>query len=70
MFFEQLMKIAAIEVIPTDLIYAYFSEVEGIPFSSTFEELGFEHHLVLNNFGTLGFILAIMPLAYVLNFCL
>lgn len=37
---------------------------EGIPISSTFEELGFEHHLILNNFGTLGFLLSMLPLAY------
>ena len=66
MFFEQLMLIASLEVIPTDTIYDKFSEVEGSPRTSSFEQIGLEHHLVMNNFGTLGFILLLMPFFYVL----
>ena len=69
MFFEQLMKIAAFEMIPTDIIYAYISETEGEPLSPTFEELGFDHHLIMENFGTLGFIAALIPFLYLLNSC-
>lgn len=61
------MKIAAFEIIPTDKIYVHLSDVKGIPFSDTFEELGFEHHLILDNFGTLGMISALIPFAYLLN---
>ena len=67
MFFEQLMLIASLEVIPTDTIYDKFSEVEGSPRTSSFEQIGLEHHLVMNNFGTLGFILLLMPFFYVLQ---
>jgi len=68
-FFGWLMQIAAMEAIPTDLIYEQFSQIEGIPMNDKFEEIGFEHHLVLNNFGTLGFVLAILPFLYVLHAC-
>lgn len=45
------MWIAAVEMIPTDYIYDKMADIEeAIPISSTFEELGFEHHLILNNF--------------------
>ena len=38
----------------------------GKPINANFETLGFEHHLLFNNFGTLGFILALLPLFYLL----
>ena len=62
--FQQLMMIAAVELIPTELIYSKVSSVEPQPLSTTFEELGFQHHLVLDNFGTLGFMFATLPLVY------
>ena len=65
-FFEQLMTIAALEVIPTDVIYENFSVEEPQPLSLAFEQVGLEHHLVMNNFGTLGFIFSILPAFYVL----
>ena len=64
LLFEQLMMIAAFEVIPTDAIYERLSSVEGNPISSAFEQLGFEHHLIMNNFGTLGFTFAFLPILY------
>ena len=64
MFFQQLMRIAAIELAPTDEIYSHFSDLKGIPASDTFEEIGFEHHLLMNNFGTMGLIFVILPLLY------
>ena len=67
-FFQQLMMVAAVEVIPTDLIYSKVSNVEGQPLSASFEEVGFEHHLIMNNFGTFGFILAILPFFYAFQF--
>ena len=52
-------------MVPTDYIYEQMADIEeAIPINSTFEELGFEHHLILNNFGTLGFLLSLLPLAY------
>ena len=66
-FFGWLMQIAAMEAIPTDLIYESVSEIEGEPLNEKFEEIGFEHHLVLNNFGTLGFVLSSLPFLYLLQ---
>ena len=66
---EKLTRICAFEVIPTDQIYINFSTVQGRPINTRFEDLGFEHHLFMENFGTLGFIFAIMPLFYLLHFC-
>ena len=63
--FQKLLWIAAVEMVPTDYIYEQMADIEeAIPINSTFEELGFEHHLILNNFGTLGFLLSLLPLAY------
>lgn len=47
--FAGLMWVAAAEIIPTDLIYETLlqAEVEGIPASPKFEEIGLEHHLLL-----------------------
>ena len=67
MFFKTLMSIAAFEIIPTEILYSRFSNVEGIPLSEEFEELGFEHHLILDNFGTLGVVFVSLPIAYMLN---
>lgn len=58
------MSIAAFEAIPTDLIYSFWSDVVGMPRAKRFEDLGFEHHLLLDNFGTLGFIIACLPFIY------
>ena len=66
-FFEQLMKVAALEVIPTDAIYEYFSDTLGRPRDLSFEQVGLEHHLVMNNFGTLGLIFSILPLFMVIQ---
>ena len=62
--FGAIMSIAAFEVIPTELIYAKWSDVEGKPRADRFKDLGFEHHLLLDNFGTLGFVLACLPFVY------
>ena len=67
-FFQKLMTIAAVELIPTDLFYRYLNNVKPQPISKSFEEVGFEHHLIMDNFGTLGFIFAFLPLAYALYF--
>lgn len=63
-FFGWLIKIAAMEALPTDWIYSHVTDIEGLPLTPAFEELGLEHHLILNNFGTLGFSIAILPLIY------
>ena len=71
--FNAIMLVAAFESIPTDDIYASFFTVdEGRPLNSNFETLGFEHHLLLNNFGSLGFILVFIifpsyPLYYIMK---
>ena len=71
--FDKLMAIASFEALPTDMIYGWFSEVEGEPKNDQFEKVGFEHHLLLNNFGTLGFIIACLPMLYliyaILSYC-
>ena len=60
------MQIAACEFIPTEMIYSLISSIVGQPPNLSFAQVGFEHHLVMNNFGTLGFILGLLPLFYVL----
>lgn len=62
--FDFIMSIAAFEAIPTDDIYAKVSSVEPEALSSRFETVGLEHFLLLNNFGTLGFVIAMMPFLY------
>lgn len=64
--FDKLMAIASFEALPTDMIYGWFSDVEGEPKNDQFEKVGFEHHLILNNFGTLGFIIACLPMVYLI----
>ena len=64
--FEFIMSIAAFEAIPTDDIYAQISTVEGVPRTGMFETIGLEHHLFLNNFGTLGFVICSLPFIYLL----
>lgn len=64
LFFEQLMMIAAFDLIPTDSIYERLSPSAGDAISSAFEQLGFEHHLIMNNFGTLGLTFAFLPILY------
>ena len=67
------MLVAAFESIPTDDIYAsLFTVDEGRPINSNFETLGFEHHILLNNFGSLGFIVVFIilpsyPLYYIMK---
>ena len=56
------------EALPTEWIYSFLMHAEGNPLSPSFEDLGFEHHLVLNNFGTLGIIFALTPLMYLMIF--
>ena len=62
LLFQALFKIAAFELVPTDTIYEELFDsdpLSGTPVSPIFENIGFEHHLVMNNFGTLGFFLAL-----------
>lgn len=66
-FFGWLMNIAAMEALPTDTIYDYVSKVEPMPIKQAFEDLGMEHHLLLNNYGTLGFVIAMIPLIYLIH---
>lgn len=68
--FTGLVWIAAAELIPTDYIYLewFKADIEGNPIETNFEDLGFEHHLLLNNFGTLGFfLLFILPVLYIVH---
>ena len=61
--FEVLMMIAAFEFLPTDGWYEswFNSDPEaGEPFSDKFAEIGLEHHLTMNNMGTLGFMVALL----------
>ena len=62
------MEIASLEALPTEWIYGFFSQVGGRPLSPIFKDMGLEHHLILNNYGTLGFIFAMMPFLYLLAF--
>ena len=64
------MQVAAFEMIPTDSIYEKFSDEEGKPINDNFEAIGFEHHLLLNNFGTLGVFFASLPLIYAVYYCI
>ena len=64
------MKVAAFEMIPTDSIYEKFSDAEGRPVTEQFETIGFEHHLLLNNFGTLGVLFGSLPLFYAFYYCI
>ena len=70
--FSALMSVAAFEAIPTETIYfeLFNSDPDaGNPLKPVFEAIGFEHHLLLNNFGTLGIsFFAIMPLFYMIYF--
>ena len=60
------MTIAAFEFLPMDDIYRVLFNIEGQSFSSKFEELGMDHHLTMNNLGTLGFIMAMLiPLCFI-----
>lgn len=70
--FEVLMKIAAFELLPTDYIYGDVLgiEIEGKPINSIFEDSGFEHHLLINNLGTLGVAIAIIPVQYLIYYCI
>ena len=69
--FNALMFISAFEIFPTDAIYAKWSDVEGRPMNLNFERIGFEHHLLLNNFGSLGFtLIVIFPILYIVYFFL
>ena len=62
--FGWLMQVAAMEALPTDWIYSFIMDVEGKPVSDAFASLGIDHHLILNNFGTMGIVFAILPLVY------
>ena len=66
------MKIAAFELLPTDYIYGNVLgiEIEGKPINSIFEDSGFEHHLMINNLGTLGVAIAIIPLQILIYYCI
>lgn len=55
--FNALMTIAAFDAIPTEDLYEeYFYDGEAFPINENFERSGFEHHLLLNNFGSLGIV--------------
>ena len=55
--FNALMTIAAFDAIPTEDLYEeYFYDGEAFPINENFEKSGFEHHLLLNNFGSLGIV--------------
>lgn len=61
--FRALMTIAAFEFLPTeDWYFSWFNSdpENGNPFSEKFEDLGMEHHLTMNNFGTLGFFVGLL----------
>mmetsp|Transcript_15839 Transcript_15839/g.21453 ORF Transcript_15839/g.21453 Transcript_15839/m.21453 type:complete len:90 (+) Transcript_15839:966-1235(+) len=67
-FFGWLMQIAAMEALPTDWMYSFLSSKEGRPMSPTFEEIGFEHHLFMNNSGSMGVFLACLPFLYLIHY--
>ena len=67
--FTVLMKIAAFELLPTEYLYEniFHSNADGgHPVNENFEKLGFGHHLLFNNFGTLGFVLILFPFFYII----
>lgn len=71
--FSALMAIAAFELIPTDLIYQYAFNSdpdEGVPVNQDFADLGFDHHLMMQNFGTLGFFFVLLIPLYLFDYLL
>ena len=72
--FKPLMYVASFDVIPTDMIYSEIFPMEQEPEpigNENFEALGFETHLIMNSFGSLGFVFfGILPILYILSFCL
>ena len=65
------MKVASFELIPTDIIYMmlFLSDPDGgNPINGNFEKIGLEHHLLMNNFGTLGFFIVLSPLLYLIYY--
>ena len=67
------MVIAAFEFLDTDSYYEYLFDSDpdaGTSFSDKFEELGMEHHLTMNNLGTLGFITALLLPLHILTTCM
>ena len=65
------MTIAAFELIPTDIIYEKLFDSDpddGQPIDMNFSDLGFEHHLLMQNFGTLGFFSAMLIPVYMISF--
>ena len=61
------MSIASFEAIPTDAIYAKLNDVEPEALTPRFDTIGLEHFLLLDNFGTLGFVIALIPFLYFLH---
>ena len=65
------MTIAAFELIPTDIIYEKLFNSDpdgGNPIDTNFADLGFEHHLLMQNFGSLGFFCAMLVPVYLISF--
>lgn len=60
--FEALMTIAAFEILPMEAFYEIVlgDAAIGKPFSDKFEALGMEHHLIMNNLGTLGVVIVVI----------
>ena len=59
------MKIASFEAFSTDQAFEILGpDIEEIPFSAKFEELGLGHHLVLNNLGPTSFVIMLFFPAY------
>ena len=66
--FDGIMLVASFELIPTDIIYEFFfasQELEEDEVNEKFASIGFEHNLLYNNFGTLGFMLLCAPVFYI-----
>ena len=66
---EVIGQIAAFEIIPTEQIYeSWFNVIDVEALTSYFEAIGIEHLLLFNNLGTLGVVIATLPLFYILYF--
>lgn len=69
MIFNALMEIAAFDAIPTEQIY---DELVGVDFgeaiTANFETVGLESSYIINNLGSLGLVIMLYPLLYLLYY--
>lgn len=70
MLFSSLVTVAAFDVMPTDQLYEALFGIdpdEGQPLTKKFAEMGMEHHLIINNLGTIFLAFVILLLLSVIH---